>query len=357
MIRKALYTQEKGKNLVAVGMGFVTLDLIVIDGDRQEVSMRVGGSCGNVLTILSYLGWSTYPIANLSKGLASDLVVSDMKDQGVNVSLIRRSSNGRTPVVLEKVLREKSNNVMHNYSMKCPLCNTRFPKFKPPRLAEVPELPSNAVRPKVFYFDRAFPASLRMAEVLSNKQALVFFEPNNIGNEGYFKRALKLSHVLKCNERVYRRLVIRSNGSWPKPPITIVTRGEKGVKFSLNGGKWRTVKGYKAIVVRDTAGAGDWFSAGFLSSLFVNGGIDHNRPKKEVIQHSIDEGQKLASINCMFVGARGLMYSMSKEVLYSLKNGIDNEEHRAILQKRVSKHTRKKSTGIYPADMCEVTHA
>jgi fructokinase len=50
---------------IAYGTGFVSLD-IVISSDPSEPSYHwAGGTCSNVLTILSYLGWKSFPIARL----------------------------------------------------------------------------------------------------------------------------------------------------------------------------------------------------------------------------------------------------------------------------------------------------
>src|SRR4051794_26004402 len=51
---------------VAAGTGLVALD-VVYSGDTAEPLGRwAGGTCGNVLTILSCLGWSSYPVARLA---------------------------------------------------------------------------------------------------------------------------------------------------------------------------------------------------------------------------------------------------------------------------------------------------
>ena len=349
--------RDKGDNLIAVGMGFITLDIIITQADKQEISLRGGGSCGNVLTILSYLGWRTYPIANLSNNLASELIISDMKDRGVNVSFIRKSTLGRTPVVLERVFGKGSRESLHSYSMHCPFCNTVFPKFKPPSVAEVLKIQNAIAQPSVFYFDRAFPASLKMADALGDKHALVFFEPNNIGKEDYFIRALEVSHVLKCNERVYRHIVARRSRNWATPPIVIVTLGENGVKFRMNEGKWNYMKGYKVLDVTDTAGAGDWFTAGYLSSMFTQGGMRYNKPTRKKIERAIDEGQRLAALNCMYVGARDLMYSMPRESVVSLAKSFEREKHSVILNNKISRPVTKRPAGIDSESLCEVIHA
>jgi fructokinase len=48
----------------AYGTGFVALD-VVVDLKAGTEARFAGGTCGNVLTILAFLGWRAVPIASL----------------------------------------------------------------------------------------------------------------------------------------------------------------------------------------------------------------------------------------------------------------------------------------------------
>ena len=50
---------------ICVGAGLISLDVLIREGRKIPVSYYVGGTCGNVMMILSYLGWDAYPIARL----------------------------------------------------------------------------------------------------------------------------------------------------------------------------------------------------------------------------------------------------------------------------------------------------
>src|SRR5438445_330736 len=52
-----------GADCVAVGVGRLTLDVIV-RGDEAARS-QAGGTCGNVMADLAYLGWQAYPLTDL----------------------------------------------------------------------------------------------------------------------------------------------------------------------------------------------------------------------------------------------------------------------------------------------------
>lgn len=52
-------------NNIAVGAGLISLDVLIWDGQTIPVSYYVGGTCGNVMMILSHMDWESYPIARL----------------------------------------------------------------------------------------------------------------------------------------------------------------------------------------------------------------------------------------------------------------------------------------------------
>ena len=57
-----------------IGVGLVSLDFVVNVSDRSAVRAWAGGTCGNVLTILGYLGWDAYPVARLNGAPNADRV-------------------------------------------------------------------------------------------------------------------------------------------------------------------------------------------------------------------------------------------------------------------------------------------
>ena len=58
---------RKGRPAVT-GMGLVALDMVITEPSDREPRFFAGGTCGNVLTILSYLGWAATPVARLRRG-------------------------------------------------------------------------------------------------------------------------------------------------------------------------------------------------------------------------------------------------------------------------------------------------
>ena len=54
-----------GLKPVCLGTGLVVLDVVMNGNPHSRSKVWAGGSCGNVLTILSYLGWNAFPITRL----------------------------------------------------------------------------------------------------------------------------------------------------------------------------------------------------------------------------------------------------------------------------------------------------
>ena len=55
-----------------VGTGLVALDVVIDDESPQVQRLFAGGTCGNVLTILSFLGWNSFPVARIAKDSAGE---------------------------------------------------------------------------------------------------------------------------------------------------------------------------------------------------------------------------------------------------------------------------------------------
>ena len=86
----------------AFGTGLVALDVVINVNSEETPGLFAGGSCGNVLTILSYLGWSSSPISRLRSGPAADRVVSDLKSWNVGTKFVTLEEDGSTPIIIQR---------------------------------------------------------------------------------------------------------------------------------------------------------------------------------------------------------------------------------------------------------------
>ena len=139
------------------------------------------------------------------------------------------------------------------------------------------------------------------------------FEPSGVSDESLFKEMLALTHVLKHSHERLPELGISADA-----PLIIETMGRGGLRYRsrLAGAKsksWVRCEPYQLNRFVDTGGAGDWCTAGIVHVLGRHGAKAFNQIGISKLQSAISFGQAIAAWNCGFLGARGGMYSVSKD--------------------------------------------
>jgi sugar/nucleoside kinase (ribokinase family) len=292
----------------AVGAGFVALDFIIHDGQQAPAQVAAGGSCGNVMAILAHLGWNSHPIARLDRSKESNRLVKDLKAAGASTKLITRSTTGSTPRVLHIIHDVATTGRTHSFRTRCQYCGAWFPTYKPITRQRAQVILKKAARAEAFYFDRASPATIKLAQQYHDNGAVVCFEPNSVPDLKLFKAALKAAHILKYSaERLERVEGLEGHLAKLSVPLHIETLGEAGLRYRVNQGDWRILPALKATMLRDTAGAGDWLTAGILHGLASSQGFAARAWKEKGVEAAIAFGQAMAAVNCAFIGARGAM--------------------------------------------------
>ncbi len=256
-----------------LGTGLVALDLVT-NGDKDSVPrMWAGGSCGNVLTILAYLGWKSYPVARLGDDAAAKAVAKDMAKYGVDFQYVSFDRSVHTPIIRQRILVARDGHPTHRFYWICPNCGNWLPRYSPIRLQDIRVLCERPPRAACFYFDRVCPASLRLAEKAREQGTLVVLEPTSIKDDPQFRKAIALCDVLKySNERAKNspKLAYESQAS-----LVVETLGAEGLRYRLrkNGrcGEWNLVPAFRVRNLKDAAGAGDWCTAGIIHSICRNG--------------------------------------------------------------------------------------
>jgi sugar/nucleoside kinase (ribokinase family) len=303
-----------------MGTGLIALDVVINEADEGKASLWAGGSCGNVLTALSYLGWLAYPIANHRNDSASEKILEDMKRWGVNTQFIYRSEKGVTPIVIEK-LHSLGSSASHEFKFVCPICGTRLPRNRPISLDLVSKVQQEMVPVKVFYFDRVSKAALALAREQKTRGALIVFEPVIMSQEALFRQCLELAHIVK-----YSGEQINISRFKCDIPLEIQTLGSKGLRYKQSFGrserKWLSLSPFNVPSVVDSAGAGDWCTVGLIHCLGQEGAEGFSRASEGTIKTALLFGEALAALKCRYKGARGMMYNISRNEFESLTCGI-----------------------------------
>ncbi|MCP4408273.1 MAG: hypothetical protein GY807_11035 [Gammaproteobacteria bacterium] len=290
-----------------IGAGFIALD--IVQGRRGDFA-AVGGSCGNVVSILKWLGWCTAPAGRLGADAAGLFVRSEFSDEGVNTEFIELADRVATPIVIQKFVDSKSGDRSHRFSLSCPDCGGWLPRYRPMTIKSAEAVSEAATDPKAFYFDRVSPSCLRLANWAQDRGALVVFEPSSVGDDRAFQKAVDLCHVLKFSHERLGHIPDLANAVAPR--IVIETLGEDGIRARWRG-RWSSLNAFRAPMFVDAAGSGDWFSAGLIHKLGRSGSAGLADLRKSDLERALRFGSALAAVNCGFEGARGGMLAISKK--------------------------------------------
>jgi pfkB family carbohydrate kinase len=321
---------------VVLGSGLIALDVVV--GADQSTGARIwaGGTCGNVLAILGYFGWSAYAAGNLGDDFAGTRVREDLSRWGVSSEFLTLRPENRTPVIVEKVWKSNAGVARHRFFWKCPSCGASLPGYRALAADNAIAVSNSSMIPRAFFFDRVSKHTLNLARWSARLGAIVVFEPSSIGDERMFAHAVSVSHILKFS---HDRVTYRDGIPGPqKPVLEIETLGEDGLRYRLRStGKkksiWNDMPAYKISGIQDTAGAGDWCTAGMLHSLRGSRFPERHQIREHEIADALRFGQAIAAINCKYEGARGAMYGLTrkqfKSAVFELVSGQEVSPERA----------------------------
>lgn len=309
-----------------VGTGFIVLDVIRNSVGTTATEKRLaGGSCGNVLAILAYFGWTATAIGRIGDDHVGRELLADLSKWRVNTKLLQVEAGRGTPIIIQENYVDARGRPRHRFSRACPVCGATLPAYRPLLSSEARTIATTLPTHSVFYFDRVAPGTLELAQHSRARGALVVFEPSGIKDERLFLECLKTAHIVKyANDRIegVHELVTKA-----KVPVEIETLGADGLRLRVRtkgrAGAWKELPAFSSPELRDASGAGDWTTAGIIRSLM------HRRAPASEVVADIDavvratlQGQALAALNCAFEGARGLMLVANAERVLELAAAI-----------------------------------
>ena len=297
-----------------ISSGFIALDIVVGIEDPLTPRFYSGGTTGNVTAALSYLGWKTTPVSRLSADEAGNFVKADLERWGVDTIHLSEGPPCATPIVMEKVFLGKDRTPKHRFLWTCPDCGAYFPSYRPVLAETIERLKPEITDVSAFFTDRVSRSTLILAEHCKGKGAVVIFEPSGVQDPAHFVEMLQLCDVLKYSDQ--RAKSFSDLLSVNEAVLEIQTLGSEGLRFSLRGQKrkptWVSLPSYD-VKVKDTAGAGDWTTAGLITGLFSDGRQSLKGLTKPKVNEALANGQALAALNCQFEGARGAMYQLPRK--------------------------------------------
>lgn len=284
---------------------------VLLGADHKLAYSGIGGSTGNVLSILAFFGWESVPLIHLGRDRVGAAIHREFTRLGADMSHIRLDRALTSPL-----LYQFAGDPGHSprYSFACPVCG-RARKFSENLVdSGGDDFDRCAAMSNVFFFDRVTPGTVRMAAAARADGALVFFEPSAVSpNRDLFFAALKSAHVVKYSaDRIGEPFTDLLHWGF----IEIQTWGSRGLRFRKHSlaPDWVDMPALRASCVADTSGAGDWCTAGFLHSLLAcREGSELQDLSYNEIYRSLRLGQSIAALSVGHIGARGLMRAWRPE--------------------------------------------
>jgi len=330
-----------------VAAGFCALD-IVFGLDDVVPKFYAGGTCGNVVAGLAFLGWDATPVARLGHDVAGEFVRRDLERWGVDTSLLGLAPSGATPIVLEKIQLSKNGVPKHRFLWNCPDCGSYFPPFRPVLRTQVEYLKKNLGGPEVFYADRVSRSTVELAKHFREQGSLVYFEPSAGGDPKLFREMLQLCDVLKYSAQRARSFseLLRDHRAY----LEIETLGEDGLRFRTRRAfaSWQAVAAYE-VKIKDTAGSGDWTSVGLVSEMLVDGKKALEKCTKQNVSSCLERAQAIAALNCQFEGPRGGMYQLSKTRFMESVAALEAKKPGDPKQRRISLTQQLSTASVCPS--------
>jgi fructokinase len=267
-----------------VTSGFAAVDVVVNGG----VSASPGGTAVNVASILARLGWASEVVGTVGDDPAGDLLIRTLQTEQVGTQHLRRFARWSTPIVVQERHRND-----HAWRFSCPVCGARFAKHRPSEVSYATTVAKQMPTPNVFFFDRASLFTIELARLWKTAGSLVFFEPAGLGRPALFGRAVGVADVVKYSSE---RAPAFADQLSSVSTALIETLGKNGARIRI-GGRWKSVPGNRVSRLVDSAGAGDWTSAGIIDALVdARGGSD--------LTAAVAKGQRLGADACGWEGVR-----------------------------------------------------
>jgi fructokinase len=189
-----------------------------------------------------------------------------------------------------------------------------LPQYKPVLKLAVQAIIDLQPTAKVFYFDRVSPSTLDLVRYYKAQGALIVFEPSSLKLDKLFIESHALANIVKFSSD----RIPEYSDVYPLPiaDLEIETLGKEGLRYRLkssNNHEWTNIHPFQLDYLLDSAGAGDWCTAGIINQLGYDGVKSFTESSKNEVHDALNIGQALGALNCMFFGARGMMYNLNRD--------------------------------------------
>ena len=331
----SLREQTVGKT--CMGTGNFSFDVITqreypdgfVVGKRNKyvekvLTMEIGNTCGNVMTMLPYLGVKTFPVAKLDMSPQGYQMKRDMKGYGADVRYVSNTLDGGTTILrcMHKLDDEGHPTMGHKGSTAgkpwTGLSARPCRKYLSSKGGEVDALVESLdFITDLFFFDIVQAGHRLLAEQLREKGTLVYFEGDSnwcrIQDEKQrlsayraFMRCVEVSDVVKVSGEFVKDLSFAD--AYPGK-LFIQTLSAEGLRFKLGRGEWIKLAPIVNPDYVDYEGAGDWTSSALIAALCSKNLLKVKDMTEKAVVEVLTMAQTMASYSVGFYGSKGLIHA------------------------------------------------
>ena len=293
--------------LTCLGAGTFPLDNLMMKHSKDDIEtlyQHVGGTAGNVMSILAWYGWLALPAARLDDSEVGFQLKADLESYGCDTRYLTNTPDGGTTIldIIHKTGRDGQPKTA--YMAHSPhggrFVNHRFWTLKQAQAL----FDSMEQMPDVFFFDRCAPGNILLAQLFHEQGVLVYYEPNEPVDRN-FLRAVAASDIVKFSDEKHPDVSF-TEGHADK--LFIQTMNQAGLRFRLRGGEWKHLNPVWNPKAIDGEGAGDWTSSTLIHALGKQGLPSIADLQESILEECLMEAQTVASESVSYMGAKGLIH-------------------------------------------------
>ena len=293
--------------LTCLGAGTFPLDNLMMKHSKDDIEtlyQHVGGTAGNVMSILAWYGWLALPAARLDDSEVGFQLKADLESYGCDTRYLTNTPDGGTTIldIIHKTGRDGQPKTA--YMAHSPhggrFVNHRFWTLKQAQAL----FDSMEQMPDLFFFDRSAPGNILLAQLFHERGVLVYYEPNEPVDRD-FLRAVAASDIVKFSDEKHPDISF-TEGHADK--LFIQTMNQAGLRFRLRGGEWKHLNPVWNPKAIDGEGAGDWTSSTLIHALGKQGLPSIADLQESILEECLMEAQTVASESVSYMGAKGLIH-------------------------------------------------
>lgn len=319
-----------------LGTGIFNMDTIVRreypEGPQHSrnftetlVAEDVGGTCGNVMTILGWIGANSVPVACFDDSEEGLRMTEYLKRYGCDTRFVSNTPEGGT--TLFRCTHKLTPEGEHVMSPRGTSPGSRFPKRHFLRLKD--EAPALIEKldfvPDLFFFDDPAAGHRAIARALREKGTIVYYEPEHLKGKTDLE-SVALSDIIKFSGE---KIPDTSFTEQFPDKFFIQTLGGKGLRYRIPGKGWMTMDPACCSGVVDWEGAGDWTTSILLYLIMKDKAMSDGESeglslpeKKEKFLNGhlrkwfgadLEAAQTVAAQSVSFWGSKGLIYQAESE--------------------------------------------